>query len=105
LGTLATLLILSVFRLIEMRLPSEFYAHHALKFDRKSVLPEDELRSLIGGHGFSIANLAHRLSDDGSTFEYRMIIRSRDRRKAESLSKHLREMPQVREFRISPTGD
>jgi putative Mg2+ transporter-C (MgtC) family protein len=105
LGTLATLLILSVFRLIEMRLPSEFYAHHALKFDRKSVLPEDELRSLIGGHGFSIANLAHRLSDDGNTFEYRMIIRSRDRRKAESLSKHLREMPQVREFRISPTGD
>jgi hypothetical protein len=64
-----------------MRLPSEFYAHHALKFDRQSVLPEDELRALIGGHGFSIANLAHRLSDDGNTFEYRMIIRSRDRRK------------------------
>jgi putative Mg2+ transporter-C (MgtC) family protein len=88
-----------------MRLPSEFYAHHALKFDRQSVLPEDELRALIGGHGFSIANLAHRLSDDGNTFEYRMIIRSRDRRKAEALSKHLRSMPQVREFRISPTGD
>src|ERR1041384_4381114 len=34
-GTVATLLILSGFRLIEMRLPSEFYAHHSLKFTRE----------------------------------------------------------------------
>jgi putative Mg2+ transporter-C (MgtC) family protein len=104
-GTVATLLILSVFRLVEMRLPSEYYAHHSLKFARQAVLPEDKMRSLIGGHGFTIANLAHRLSDDGETFEYRMVIRSRDRRKAEALSRHLRELPEVKEFRISPTGD
>src|SRR5881227_1468891 len=30
-GTAATLLVLAAFRLIEMRLPSEVYAHHALK--------------------------------------------------------------------------
>src|SRR4051794_20509445 len=41
-GTVATLLILSGFRLIEMRLPSEFYAHHTLKFTRETVLPEDQ---------------------------------------------------------------
>ena len=104
-GTIATLLILSVFRFVEMRLPSEYYAHHSLKFARGAVLPEEELRRLVGGHGFTIANLAHRLTDDGGTFEYRMIIRSRDRRKAEALSKHLRELPEVKEFRISPTGD
>ena len=104
-GTLATLLVLAVFRFIEMRLPSEFYAHHMLKFSRRAVLPEEELRSLIGGHGFSIANLAHRLSDDGDTFEYRMVIRSRDRKNAEALSKHLRGLADVKEFRISPTGD
>src|SRR5215217_4941191 len=65
-GTVAALLILSGFRVVEMRLPSEFYAHHTLKFAREAVLPEHELRDLIGGHGFTIANLSHRLADDGT---------------------------------------
>jgi putative Mg2+ transporter-C (MgtC) family protein len=37
--------------------------------------------------------------------EYRMVIRSRDPCKAESLSEELRRLPQVIEFRIAPTGD
>jgi putative Mg2+ transporter-C (MgtC) family protein len=104
-GTVATLLILSGFRLIERRLPSEFYAHHTLKFARETVLPEDQLRELIGRHGFTIANLSHRLADDGTIFEYRMVIRSRDRKNAERLSSHLRSLPDVKEFRIAPMGD
>src|SRR5688572_11399531 len=70
-GTVATLLVLSAFRRIEMMLPSEFYAHHTLKFAREAVIPEDELRALVGKHRFSIANLSHRLTDDGQIFEYR----------------------------------
>src|SRR6478752_8559397 len=34
LGGIATLAVLSLFRLIEARLPSEFYAHHTLRFAR-----------------------------------------------------------------------
>src|SRR6266566_2456657 len=56
LGTAATLAILSAFRFIEHRLPSEFYAHHSLTFERGAVIEEDELRRVIGDHGFSIAN-------------------------------------------------
>jgi putative Mg2+ transporter-C (MgtC) family protein len=104
-GTLATLLILSVFRRIEIALPSEFYAHFTLRFAREAVVPEDDLRKLLGRHGFSIANLAHRLADDGKIFEYRMVIRSRDRRSADSLSQDLLTRQDVKEFRISPTGD
>ena len=104
-GTVATLLILSAFRIIEMRLPSEFYAHHTLKFTREAVIPEDELRDLIGRYCFTIANLSHRLAEDGDVFEYRMVIRSRDRRNAEKLSQHLRSVPSVKEFRIAPMGD
>src|SRR5436190_2548221 len=76
-GTAATLLVLAAFRLIEMRLPSEFYAHHALKFDRKSVMPEQELQQLVGAHGFTIANMSYRVTDNGAMFEYRMVIRTR----------------------------
>ena len=104
-GTVATLAVLGLFRVVENRLPSEFYAHHHLRFKREAVLGEEELRKLVGAHGFSVANLSQRLIDDGRIFEYRMVIRSRDKASAQSLTKHLLGMPQVIEFRISPTGD
>jgi putative Mg2+ transporter-C (MgtC) family protein len=105
LGALATLTVLSLFRLIESKLPSEFYAHHVLSFDRDDVISETKLRELLASHGFSIANLSSRLTDGGNQFEYRMVLKSRDPSSAETLSQHLRSLPSVIEFRISPTGD
>ena len=104
-GTVATVVVLSAFRAIERRLPSEYYAHHTLKFDRGDVMPEEDVRGLVGKYGFSIANLSHRLADGGASFEYRMVIRSRDRNGAERLSRDLRAIPEVKECRIAPTGD
>jgi putative Mg2+ transporter-C (MgtC) family protein len=104
-GALATLTVLSLFRLIENRLPSEFYAHHVIAFERGAVMTAETLREMIGKHGFSIANLSSRLTDSGKLFEYRMVLRSRNPKSAESLSQHLRGLPEVVEFRISPTGD
>ena len=104
-GTVATLLVLSAFRAVERLLPSEYYAHHTLRFARDVIMPEDALRKLVGQHGYTIANLSHRLADDGKTFEYRMVIRSRDRHSAEKLSRHLLTLPEVLEFRIAPMGD
>src|SRR5687768_16636726 len=104
-GATATLIVLALFRYSEARLPSEFYAHHTLRFPKKRVMSETEMRAMIGKYGFSIANLSSRLVEGGQQFEYRMTIKSRDRRAAERLSKHLRSMPDVIEFRIAPTGD
>ena len=89
LGTIAALAVLSVFRVIENRLPSEFYAHHHLRFKREAVIPEDKLRDLIKARGFTIANLSTRLIGEGKIVEYRMVIRSRDRANAQLLSQHL----------------
>jgi putative Mg2+ transporter-C (MgtC) family protein len=105
LGALATLTVLSLFRLIENRLPSEFYAHHVIGFKRNKVISEDKLREMISSHGFSIANLSSQMLEGGTQFEYRMVLKSRDPRSAETLSQHLRKLPEVVEFRISPTGD
>jgi putative Mg2+ transporter-C (MgtC) family protein len=104
-AAIAVILILSGFRYVEMRLPSEFYAHHTLKFDRNSVMPEEELRELVGRYGFSVANLSYRLTESGKQFEYKMVIKTRDRSNAERLAQHLRGLPTVIEFRIAPTGD
>ena len=76
-----------------------------LRFDRANVIGEEDLRTLVAKHGFSIANLSSRLTESGKLFEYRMVIRSQDRKSAELLSQHLRSLPEVIEFRISPTGD
>ncbi len=105
LGTAMTLVVLSLFRLIENRLPSEFYAHHHIRFRRDAVMVEEDLRSMVGKHGFTIANLHARLIDEGRHFEYRMVIRSHSKSSANSLSQELLKRPEVVEFRISPTGD
>ena len=104
-GTVATLLVLSAFRMIETKMPSEFYAHFHVRFKREAVMDEEDLRRLVGKFGFSIANVHSRLINDGRLFEYRMVIRSRNRAHAQALSKHLLTLPEVIEFRISPTGD
>jgi putative Mg2+ transporter-C (MgtC) family protein len=70
-GAFATLAVLAMFRWIERRLPSEFYAHHMLRFDRDRVIGEQDLRDLVGRHGFSIANLSSRLTESGKQFAAR----------------------------------
>jgi putative Mg2+ transporter-C (MgtC) family protein len=104
-GAVATLVVLALFRFIEAKLPSEFYAHHMLRFSRDDVIGEEDMRKLVHDHGFTIANLSSRLAEGGQQFEYRMTIKSRNRKNAETLSAHLRGLPQVIEFRIAPTGD
>src|SRR6266700_5556488 len=47
LGAASTIAILAAFRFIELRLPTEFYAHHSLMFERGAVMAEDDLRHLI----------------------------------------------------------
>jgi putative Mg2+ transporter-C (MgtC) family protein len=74
-GTVAGLIVLALFRYIERQLPSEFYAHHMIRFTRDHVIGEEEVHKLIQDHGFTIANLSSRLSESGKQFEYRMTIK------------------------------
>ena len=104
-GAMAALIVLALFRYVEARLPSEFYAHHMLRFQRDHVMGQEEVHKLIHDHGFTVANLSSRLSESGQQFEYRMTIKSRNRKNAEALSNYLRGRPEVIEFRITPTGD
>lgn len=105
LATVATLGTLAVFRYIEARIPSHAFAHHVIRFARDKTLPEDKVRELISQQGFSIANMSYRLDGDGAFFEYRMIIRSADKRAIERLAAKLATLSEVVDFRLSPTGD
>ena len=105
LATGLTLGILSLFRKIESRIPSQSYAHHYIRFDRNDVISEDQIRNTMTAHGFNIANLSYRIMDDGLYFEYQMIIQSSDVRNLSILSTYLLNLKQVKAFQITPTGD
>ncbi len=105
LATILTVATLSFFRWIESRIPSHFYAHHFVRFDRDNAMPEPDLKGFLASLGFTVANMSHRLSDDGLYFEYRMVIRTNNPNNLSELAVALRELKPVRAFRISPTGD
>ncbi len=104
-GAVLTLGTLSVFRWIESKIPTEFYANFSVRFARDAVMPEPELRALVSRHGFSVYNLNYRLSAEGSHFEYRMVLRAVGAGGARALSDALKADRQVIEYRIAPASD
>ena len=103
--TALTLGVLSVFRWIEARMPQHSYVHHYLSFPRYAAMSEKEVVSMLAAHGFSIASTSYRVSDDGASFEYRMILRTTDPSNAARLAEELRRSERVLSFRVAPTGD
>jgi len=89
-GTVLTISALSLFRWIESKLPVFYYAYHYVSFSREQAPAEDDLR-------------AWRLDNHGRVFEYRMTIRSRNRKNASRLAQTWSRNETVLEFRITPT--
>jgi putative Mg2+ transporter-C (MgtC) family protein len=102
---LVTLGVLSGFRLIEVRMPSQAYFHFDVRFARASAMNETELRALVERHGFSIARFSYRLDGEGRIRRHSMVIRTSDPTSASRLYTTLESSEAVLECRISPAGD
>ena len=100
-----TLGLLSIFRWVEARMPSQAYYYFDVRFKRGSELTEAALRELIQGYGFSIANFSYRLDAEGRVCRHSMVLRTTDPTSASRLSERLVETESVLEYRLSPTGD
>lgn len=105
LATGVTLGVLTLFRWIEAKAPSILYAHCIVRFSRDSIMPENELRTMIGRHGFAIADVNYRMNAANDYFEYRTVIRTRRAGNTRALVDTFSRLPNVKEFRLSPTGD
>jgi putative Mg2+ transporter-C (MgtC) family protein len=105
LAVVLTLGVLSFFRWIEARMPSQAYFHFDVRFARSAPMTERQVREFVESHGFSIANFSYRLEAEGRIRRHSMVIRSADRSAAGRLSVALENMDSVIEFRIAPTGD
>ena len=103
--TVLTLGTLSIFRWIEAKMPNQFFARLSIKFQRESIMPEDELRQFVADHGFSIANLTYRYNAGDGTFEYETVIQTRVPSQGRSLSEALCKTAAVQEFQLAPMAD
>ncbi|HEX7054724.1 MAG TPA: MgtC/SapB family protein [Burkholderiales bacterium] len=103
-SVILTLGVLSLFRWIESKMPTESYFHFSVRFARDAALPEPKLRELVESHGFSIANFTYRL-EEARVLRHTMVIRTTDRAGASQLAVTLEKNPAVIEFHIAPTGD
>jgi len=100
-----TIATLSMFRWIESRLPAQVYYHFQVRFVHPSGMTEAGMRTLIEGHGFSIAQLSYRLEGDERVLRHGMVLRTTDRASASRLSEALVANGHVLEFRLTPTSD
>jgi putative Mg2+ transporter-C (MgtC) family protein len=69
------------------------------------AISEEEVRTLLAEHGFTVANMSYRITQDGHSFEYRMTICTTNSDNRSHLAAALRKLERVREFRISPIVD
>jgi putative Mg2+ transporter-C (MgtC) family protein len=102
-----TLAVLSGFRWIERRVPTQAYYYFEIRYSREGNLSEEAMRALLEKLGFSIANFSYRL--DGTSTDrvlrHSMTLQTTDRGAAPRLARWLEENITVHEFRLSPSGD
>ncbi len=103
--TLLVIFVLSAFRWVETRMPIQSYARLDIAYPRDQVMDEPALRTELNALGFTVAQLSYRLTDGGTRFEYRMMLRTSRPENFRKLACSLRTKVPVVEFRISPTGD
>lgn len=105
LSIVLTLGVLSLFRWIEARMPTQAYYHFEVRCSRDGSVNESQVRSVVKSGGFSIANFSYRLDAEGRQRRYSMTIASTDRTAAGRLAVTLENTAFIQEFSISPTGN
>jgi putative Mg2+ transporter-C (MgtC) family protein len=100
-----TLIVLSVFRWVEMKVPTQSYFNFDVKYEKEGTLSEEDMRALIKRHDFSIANFTYRLEAEGRVLRHSMTLQTTNRTAAKRLATTLKDNPTVLEFKLSPTGD
>jgi putative Mg2+ transporter-C (MgtC) family protein len=104
-ATALTLALLSILRAVEDRLPSQSFVHCHLSFRPDQLGDEVWLRKLVAEHGFCITDLSYRLDRRSESFEYKFVMWSADPHSCGNLAQTLLGLPNVTDFKISPSRD
>jgi putative Mg2+ transporter-C (MgtC) family protein len=100
-----TLGALSVFRLIESKVPSLYYGRLIVRMRGKRKIEEGELLALIRDQGCSASRPSYHLQDSGESFEYTLTVRTRDRANFGRLADTLAADERAVEFNLVRISD
>jgi putative Mg2+ transporter-C (MgtC) family protein len=104
-GTLITLIVLTVLRWVDERLPRERVMEISVGYRREGVPPADAFRQLLVDLGLKPSKLGHRLCDDGHTIELLARLRLRAGVRGRDIADRLLADPRVVRFEILPDTD
>lgn len=102
-GTVATLAILTAFRLIEARVARQINVDVALRYGRADALHEDEVRALMTEYGFSVKRIGWNVTPQET--EHRLKVSGFTPLKTEALAERLRQTKPIASFELAPRDD
>ena len=105
LATALTLIILSLFRWIEAKIPSHNFANSTIAFNRESVPNQETIKVLLKQYGFRLESLSYQVLKGGLLFEYKLTLRTNDPLNLNRLSEYLIDSVDVKYFQITPSSD
>jgi putative Mg2+ transporter-C (MgtC) family protein len=104
-ATLLTIGTLSLFRLVESRLPALYYGRVQVRMPSQSALSEDEITGIICDHNFQPSEPSYHLSNNGKLYEFQMTVRTRSTDNFSKLAEALAANRNIREFDLVRMGD
>jgi putative Mg2+ transporter-C (MgtC) family protein len=102
--TLFTLIVLTVFRKLEGRLPIELIVHATVQCARDDLIEQEDLVALVRGFALSVEELTYGL-DASQLFAYRLVMSTRSRSAMNRLAGALRTHAKVQQFDIALRRD
>jgi putative Mg2+ transporter-C (MgtC) family protein len=104
-ATVLTLIVMASFRRLETILPHQRILHLSLSYLRQNAHTSQELHELLATFGYSITDLACQISDDGTRFEYVLVLQSPGSGRFDDLVDNLVKTEQVITFHLTPSRD
>lgn len=104
-ATALTLILLALLRAVEDHIDAQSFVHCHLSFHRDRISDEHWLRALVAEHGFHITDLSYRLDGRNESFEYKFVMWSANPDSCGKLARSLLALPNVVDFRMSPSRD
>lgn len=101
-ATVLVLIVLSVLRIFDERVPQEALAQLVVRFSRDAAPTGPEFKAELRGLGIKNSTFIHRLTDRGATMEFATNVRAPRPRDMERLLDVLRNDARVVEFELSP---
>ncbi|MCP5002627.1 MAG: MgtC/SapB family protein [Planctomycetes bacterium] len=105
LATIITLIILSFFRWFERKLPVLRYGRLTLRFKNDETISKDEIDRIVNKNGFKGGVCSLFLKDEGRFLQYELTVRTNKPDNFYQLAETLRQLENVVEFSIIPTGE